>query len=529
MLASLLQQVPGSGFTPTPEPRGAAPKLVLPHVPWSYLAPMVILFFGALLGLAVVALLRRKVPNHVSAGYTVVVALAAFLSTIPLWHRVGNPRQGAISAVAGAVGVDRFSLFAIAVICLAVALVALLCDGYLLREDIDGPELYLLMLMAAAGGAIMVSANDLIVLFIGIEVLSIATYVMAAMHSRRASSQEAGFKYFVLGGFSSAFLLYGIAFVYGATGSTSLLRIQSFLSERVLTDNGMLLAGLALMLVGFGFKVAAVPFHQWSPDVYQGAPTPISAFMASTVKAAAFVAMLRVFVVGFAAFSELWAPIVFTLSVLSLLVGSVMAISQTNVKRMLAYSSIAHAGFLLVGVEAASSRGTAATLFYVLSYAAMTIGSFGVVTVLGRTGDGLHNLSDYRGLGRSRPGLALLFTVFLLAQAGTPFTAGFIAKFGVIQAAAERHHWALAGVAMLSAAISAFLYLRIIVAMYFVGGGEHGDEPVELAGPPVVIPRGTAVALGVALVATVVLGVLPGPFTDLAQRAVPQLVLPAGR
>ena len=529
MLAALMQQVPGGSVDPAAPSGTESTGLATPDVPWSYLAPVLILFIGALLGLAAVALLRRRVPAHVSAAYTVLVSGAAFASVIPLWHRVGNPEEGAISAVAGAVGIDRFSLFASALICLSVLLVALLSDGYLRREGLDGPELYLLMLMAAAGGLIMVAANDLIVLFIGIEVLSIATYVLAAMHARRVSSQESGFKYFVLGSFASAFLLYGIAFVYGATGSTSLLHIQSFLSERVLTDNGTLLLGLALMMVGFGFKVAAAPFHQWSPDVYQGAPSPITAFMASAVKAAAFAAMLRVFVVGFASYEELWSPIVFVLSVLSMLVGAILGVRQRNVKRLLAYSSVSHAGFLLIGVEAASARGTAATLFYLLCYAAMTIGSFGVVTVIGRTGDGRHDLGDYRGLGRARPGLALLFTVFLLAQAGTPFTAGFIAKFGVIQAAAEREHWVLAGVAMLSTAISAFVYLRVIVAMYFAGGGEHGDEPVEFAGPPVVVPRGAAAALAAALIATLVIGVVPGPFTDLASRALPEFVQPNGR
>lgn len=507
---------------------GATERLATPDVPWSYLAPILILGVGGMLGVGVVAFVRRRLPRHLASWSTVAVGLAALASTIPLWHRVSDADGGAISAVSGAIGIDRFSLFSIGVICISVVLVALLADDYLHREELDGPELYLLMLMAAAGGSIMVSANDLIVLFLGIEIISIASYVMAAMHARRVSSQEAGIKYFVLGGFASAILLYGIAFVYGATGSTSLLRIQSFLSERLLTDNGLLLAGLGLMLVGFGFKVAAAPFHMWAPDVYQGAPTPVSAFMASAVKAAAFAAILRVFVVGFSAYSELWRPVVFMMALLSLLTGSVLAVVQSNVKRMLAYSSISHAGFMLVGVEAASAKGTSSTLFYLLAYTFMSVGSFGVVTLIGRTGDGRHQLSDYRGLSKARPGLALLFTVFLLAQAGTPFTAGFVAKFGVIQAAADQSQWALASVAMLTAVISTFMYLRIVVAMYFEGSGDHGEAAV-FDGPAVVIPRSAAVALGIALIGTIGLGLFPGPAADLTRDALPELVAPQGR
>ncbi len=522
MIATFLQQV-------DPAPAVGVDQLVTPQVPWSYLAPLLILSVGALVGLGAVAFVRKQFPRFVGAGLTVFVAASALVSTFPLWSRVTNAKEGAISAVDGAIGVDRFSLFLTAVICVSVILVALLADGYLRREGLDGPELYLLMLMSAAGAVVMVSANDLIVLFIGLEVVSIAAYVLAAMHTRRLSSQEAGIKYFVLGSFGSAILLYGIALVYGATGSTSLLHAQEFLSSHLVTHDGLLLAGLALLLVGFGFKVAAAPFHMWAPDVYQGAPSPVTAFMSSAVKVAAFGGMLRVFVVAFESYRDQWGPVVFVLAVLSLLVGSVMAVVQTNVKRLLAYSSINHAGFILVGVEAASGRGTAAVLFYLAAYTVMTIGSFGVVTLIGRTGDGRHSLEDYKGLGRSRPGLAFLFTVFLLAQAGTPFTAGFVAKFGVIQAAAERSHWALAVVAMASAAISAFLYLRIIGAMYFIGGGAHGDEPVELAGPPIAVPRGAAVALALALVATLVLGVVPSTVSSLTEKATPELVQPDGR
>ncbi|MEZ5321563.1 MAG: NADH-quinone oxidoreductase subunit N [Microthrixaceae bacterium] len=500
-----------------------AEGIVTPRVPWSALAPVLVLFVGSLLGVVVVSLLRRRVIPHLGSTLAVVVAGAALCTVVPLWHRVGSRGEGPISAVAGAVALDRYSLLITALICVSVILVALLSDGYLRREDLDGPELYLLMLMAAAGGSVMAAANDLVVLFVGFEILSIATYVLAAMHRRRLSSQEAGFKYLILGGTASAILLYGIALTYGATGSTSLVDISAFLGDHVITRDGLLLAGIGLMVVGLGFKVAAAPFHMWAPDIYQGAPSPVSAFMSSAVKIAAFAGLGRVLVTGLGSQQRLWGPIVFVLAVMSLIVGAVLAITQRNVKRMLAYSSINHAGFILVGVYVANERGIAAMLFYLAAYLVMTIGSFGVVTVVGGRGDGRHDLDDYRGMGGRRPGLALLFTILLLAQAGVPFTAGFVAKLGVIEAAATGSHWALAVVAMLSATISAFLYLRIISAMYF------SEPAVEGPGPRIVVGRPAVVALGVAVVATLVLGIVPGFMTSLADRARPVLVLPGNR
>ena len=300
--------------------------------------------------------------------------------------------------------------------------------------------------------------------------------------------------------------------------------MQSFLAERVLTDDGLLLGGLALLLVGFAFKVGAVPFHMWTPDVYQGAPSPVTGFMAAAVKTAAFAGMLRVFVVGFASYADLWRPVVGALAIASLVVGAVMSVVQTNVKRMLAYSSIAHAGFVLLGVDAASAEGTAASLFYLAAYTAMALGTFAVVTVVGGSGDGAHTLDAYRGLGRRRPGLALAMSLFLLAQAGTPVTIGFLAKLGVIRAAIDADQWALAIVAMLTAVISTFMYLRIVVAMYFAESESESDDRGELR-----IPWGVGVTIGVAVIATLVLGVVPGPLEHLSDDALPVLVAVDGR
>ena len=332
-----------------------------PVVSWWALVPLVTFAAAGFLLLTMASLVRRP-PAVLAPAWTVAAGVAVLGYTVPMWSRVGS--DGASSFLAGAVGVDASSVFVTGILAVAVIAAALIAHDYLPREDLPGVEFYVLLLLSAAGGVVMASANDLIVLFLGLEVLSIAVYVLAAMHLRRIESQEAALKYFLLGAFSSAFLLYGIALVYGATGSTNMATISAYLARTVLIDDAMLLAGLALLLVGLGFKVAVVPFHAWTPDVYQGAPTPVVAWMAAGVKAAGFAALLRVFVLTFGSWSGEWQPAVWGLAILTVLGGSIVAVVQTDVKRMLAYSSIAHAGFLLVGVQAASDRGTAAVLAY---------------------------------------------------------------------------------------------------------------------------------------------------------------------
>ena len=495
--------------------------LPAPSVAWWGLVPLIILVAGGIV-LLTVASLVKPLPKGFYAWWTVGVALAAGITTIPPWTRVHH--HGPIATLSGMFGVDGFSLFVTAVICAGVVLTALLADDYLRREGLEGAELYVLVLLSASGGVVMASANDLIVLFLGLETLSIAVYVMAAMHLRRIQSQESGMKYFVLGAFSSAFFLYGIALTYGATGSTNLATIKSFLAANSLTEDTMLMAGLALLLVGLGFKIAAVPFHAWSPDVYQGAPTPVTAYMASGVKVAGFAGLLRVFVVGFDQYASDWRPAVFALAVLSLLVGAIAAVVQTDVKRMLAYSSISHAGFILVGVQAASDKGTSSALFYLGAYTFMVAGSFGVATLVGGKGDARHALSDYRGLSRAQPLLAFVFMVFLLAQAGVPFTTGFFAKFSVIDAAVDARQYWLAIVAMVSSVISAVVYLRIVVSMY-VGG----DDEEEVARPAAItLPPGAVIALAVAFAVTIAFGIVPGVIVNLTRDAVPTLVAASG-
>jgi NADH-quinone oxidoreductase subunit N len=506
--------------------------LATPHVDWAALAPLLVLGIGALLLLTVDSLWRGTKPRGFYALWTVVAASAAGLATLPLWDRLDElddlepPSQG-FSTVAGAIGIDGFALFLIAVICASIVLGALLANDYLRTEGLEGPSLYVLMMLSGTGGFIMAMADDLVVLFLGLETLSIAAYLLAAMHLKRIQSQEAGMKYFVLGAFSSAFFLYGIAMVYGATGSTNLIDIKRFLAANVLLENGLLLLGLMLMLVGLGFKVAAVPFHTWTPDVYDGAPSPVVAYMATGVKAAGFAALVRVFTLTFDSYQTDWRPVVGVLTVLTLVVGAVLAIVQTNVKRMLAYSSISHAGFILVGVQLASPEGTASVLFYLAAYTFMVAGTFAVVTLVGGAGDNRHSLGDYRGLARTSPVLALVFTVLLLAQAGVPFTSGFLAKFNVISAAAERGTYWLAVVAMVSAVIAAYLYLRIVVTVW--SGDPAADESADddaVEATAIRVPFAAKLALVVCFVVTLGVGVYPQPLIDWSDDSTPALVEP---
>jgi len=485
-----------------------------PEVVWWGLIPVIVLSGSALLMLTA-ASLPWRMPTWLASTWTVAAGIAVVVAVFPMWARIQD--DGPLSFLGSAVAVDGSTLFVTATLAVAVVATALLGRAYLEREDLPGVEFYVLLLLSAAGGVVMASANDLIVLFLGLEVLSIAVYVLAAMHLRRVESQEAAIKYFVLGAFSSAFLLYGIALIYGATGSTSLVRINAYLASTVLVQDAMLLAGFALVLVGFGFKVAAVPFHAWTPDVYQGAPTPVVAWMAAGVKTAAFAALLRAFVLSFGAYSGDWQPAVAVMAGVTVVGGATVAVVQTDVKRMLAYSSIAHGGFILIGVQAADDRGTSAVLVYLGVYTLLAIGSFAVLSAVGGVGDTGHRLDDYRGLARRQPLLAAAFTVLLLGQAGIPFTGGFVAKLGVIAAAVDVGSYAVAAAAMLGAAIAAFVYLRLLVAMYL-------DDDQAADTHPVVVPVGARMVIGLAAAGVLFVGLVPGPLVDLSRDAIPVLV-----
>jgi NADH-quinone oxidoreductase subunit N len=446
----------------------ASQGINVPPIRWLAILPPIIMIGGAVVLLAVASLVRRPLRVPVSTVATVVISGGAL--GVALWQWSDVQEHGAHTYVAQAVVMDGFSVLVVMLVAIAMLLSALVADGYLRREGVLGAEFHVLAMVSASGAMLMAMANDLIIVFLGLEILSIALYVLTAFNYRRAASGEAALKYFILGGFSSAIFVYGIALTYGATGSTNLTQIADFLSKNVVLSNGLLLAGLSLMLVGFAFKVAAVPFHMWTPDVYQGAPSPVTGFMSAVAKAGAFAAMLRVLFSSFGVVSTDWRPIVYGLAVLSLLLGAFVALRQRDVKRMLAYSSINHAGFILLGVAAGTARGVSASLYYLFVYMFMAIGSFAIVTVLGGEGDADHDLSRYRGLAGRQPVLALALAVLLLAQAGAPFTTGLWAKVQVVFAAVEAGEVPLGVIAMVSAAVAAYFYLRVAVLMYASGG-----------------------------------------------------------
>jgi len=498
-----------------------------PDVGWFALSPLLVLVGGAL-ALLLAGALTPTWPRGLYAGFTVATALATAALAVVQWDDISD--DGPSTLVGRALAFDTFAQFVTIAICAALIGVAVLAADQLHAQGNDNPEVYALALVAAAGGVVMGAANDLIVLFLGLETLSLAFYVLAASDRRRAESQESGLKYFLLGGFSSAFFLYGVALLYGSVGSTNLGEIVDGFDSVIPVErsDALILAGVALLLVGFAFKVAAVPFHVWTPDVYQGAPTPVTSLLASVGKVAAMAALVRVLVVALGHHRDDWRPMIWVLAVASVVVGSVLAVVQTNVKRMLAYSSITHAGYILVGLEAAAHRageadsgsGVPAIAFYLLAYAVIITGTFGVVALVARTGattagEGSTDLDDFRGLGRRHPALALALTVFLVAQAGVPFTSGFVAKFGVITAAVDERSWAIAIIAMVASVIGAFLYLRILVSAWIQDEPGQG-EPRR--GSMVTIPFATGAYLAAAVAFTIFAGVFPGWLLDLVDQ-----------
>ena len=489
------------------------PPISTPSVDWLAVAPELALVAAGVVIVMLRALLRRRpVATPLCAVVAISGTVAAGAVEFRLWHDLRH--HHAITTVAGMVRVDLFGVFLGVVVVAATILAILLSLAYLHRERLEAPEYLALVLLSAAGMLAMTTANDLIVVFLALEVLSIPLYVLAAFDRRRLSSQEAGMKYFVLGSFSSAIFLYGVALCYGATGTTSLTGIADFLSRNTLLDQGTLLAGIAMLLVGLGFKVAAVPFHMWTPDVYQGAPTPVTSFMSAATKAAGFAALLRVFGVAFPLYRSDWRPAVWALAVLSLVVGSVAAVIQTDVKRILAYSSIAHAGYVLMGFQAGTSRGREAALLYLFVYAFMTIGAFAVITVAARRGDDRHSLDDYRGLAIERPVVGGLLIFFLLAQAGVPLTGGFIVKLEVFSAAAQANQYGLLVVGVLASVVAAFFYLRIAYTLL-----TPGPEPAAPVAPPRRVDPWSAVVLLACAALVLVVGVVPGSFVHWARDA----------
>ncbi len=492
-----------------------AQEFLAPEVEWFHLSPILTLVGGALF-LLVAGALTPTWPRNLYASVTALTAGAAGLLAFFQWRTIDD--EGPATLLNRALAFDAFAQYLTITVCVATLLVALVTADELYRSGRDGPEIYALFLVASTGAVVMGSANDLIVLFLGLETLSLALYVLAASDRDRTASQESGMKYFVLGSFASAFFLYGVALIYGGTQSTNIGEIIGSFQTTVLIDgqDSLVLAGIALLIVGLAFKVAAVPFHVWTPDVYEGSPTNVTAFMASVGKAGAFAAMLRVLVVALPFHRNDWRPVIWVLALLSLVVGAVLAVVQTDVKRMLAYSSISHAGFILVGVEAAGhdaggqtlGDGMPSVLTYLLLYSVLTVGSFAVVALVERSNGGDSSVAAFKGLAKRRPALALGLTVFLLAQAGVPLTSGFVAKWGVIQAAVEKESYAIAIIAMVAAVVAAFLYLRIMVSTWLEAGEESTTKEA--------VPFATGLAVALAAAFTIFVGVWPNWLLDAA-------------
>jgi NADH-quinone oxidoreductase subunit N len=521
-----------------------------PSVEYALLSPVLIVFGTAVVGVLVEAFVPRRARYHAQVVVTVAGLIAAFVAVV--WVANDIPAPGR-TAVLGALGVDHPTLVlqgtVLLVAVLAVVFIAERRGGEntaagpgaaiavadaptgldsftpqassvpdstgerrAIRAGVTQTEVFPLTMLAVGGMMVFPAADDLLTMFVALEVLSLPLYLLCGLaRHRRLLSQEAAMKYFLLGAFSSAFFLYGVALLYGATGTLALSGIRDSLTAA--PDKSMALVGVALLSVGLLFKVGAVPFHSWIPDVYQGAPTPITGFMAAATKVAAFGALLRVVSVALPPLHHDWRPVLWAISILTMAVASIAAINQTDVKRMLAYSSVAHVGFLLTGVIADIPAGVSATLFYLVAYSFSTVGAFAVVGLV-RNADGDEDATTARwgGLGRRYPVVGLLFSMFLLAFAGIPLTSGFVSKFAVFRAAAEGGAVPLVIVGVIASGVAAYFYVRVIVLMFFT------DAPADEL--HVVMPSfWSKAAIAICAAVTIGLGVFPQPLLDLVDRA----------
>lgn len=445
------------------------------------------------------------------ASYVALIGTA-----IGLWLTMRLWNTEPITGFGGMVFLDNYALFFNLLFLTGTGLTIFISSEFLEREDAGRSEYYVLILAATLGMMLMAAGADLIVIFLGLELMSLALYILVGFFRQRKESNEASLKYLLLGAFATGFLLYGIALIYGATGTTNLREIELALAQGRENSHLMLLGGVALLIVGFAFKVSAVPFHMWAPDVYQGAPTAITAFMSAGPKAAGFAVFFRVLYAALGDLSGNWSQAIWLLAALTMTVGNLGALSQRNIKRMLAYSSVAHAGYVLVAVVAANERGVAGGMFYLMAYTLMNIGAFGVVVVLGRRGDEHLEITSYSGLGFRHPGLGLAMTLFMVSLAGLPPTAGFIGKFQIFSAAVESGYIWLTVIAVLNSLVSVYFYLGVVVSMYMRPSIGQAHE--------VSMSPFSRVALIVASLGTLYIGLAPTGLLRMAKQAVSALI-----
>jgi NADH-quinone oxidoreductase subunit N len=464
------------------------------------LAPVLVLTVFAA-GVLILDLFAGK--NKTLLAFVSLVGL--LMTAISAFAKVGLP----VHSFNDSYIVDHLSVFFILIFTVSSALAILLSIEYNNREGIKAGEFYSLILFCTVGMILLASSTDLIMIFLGIEIVSICLYVLAGIRRDDVKSNEAALKYFLLGAFATGFLLYGMALMYGSTGTTNLIKITAMIKSGEVGSQPLMLMGVVLLVIGFGFKVASVPFHMWAPDVYQGAPSPVTAFMAVGPKAAAFAAFYRVFAEALPDLASTWETLLYVIAVLTMFVGNLGAIMQTNIKRLLAYSSISHVGYILIAVIAKGSLGSASLLFYMVTYALMIFGIFGIIIILGRKGDENLELEGYSGLGFKHPVLALSMTVFLLSLGGLPPFAGFVAKFYIFSAALKEGFLFLVIIAVLNSVISFYYYLKVIVYMYM-------KEPVgefKITLSPI-----TLFVVALAVIGTIQLGIFPDPIISLAQQ-----------
>ncbi len=480
----------------------------MPDLNWIVLVPSLIITASALLILCIDIV--RPGNRGVGAAYAAIIGTGlAAVACAGLW---GRSEQ----AFGGMLALDNFALFSNIIFAVGTGLTILVSIGYLRQEHSSRSEYYLLLLTATLGMMLMAAGTDLIVIFLGLELMSLSLYILVGFLTSRSASNEASLKYLLLGAFSTGFLLYGIALIYGSTGSTNLQQVGAMLSRRVDSGSLMLYAGMALLVVGFAFKVAAVPFHMWAPDVYEGAPAAVTAFLSAGPKAAAFVAFLRVLMVSLESLTAEWTAVLWILAVLTMTVGNLSALGQQSLKRMLAYSSVAHAGYVLVALTAASGKGISAALFYLFAYTFMNIGAFAVLILVARKGEENLDISDYAGLGFKHPVLGLTMTLFMLSLAGLPPTAGFFGKFYIFRAAIDAGLFSLTIIGVLNSLVSVYFYLGVVVSMYM-------RQPADKA-PVESFPPLTRTALLVTSLATLYIGLAPSRLLELVRQTVDNLI-----